>query len=193
MRPLDLVLGLVWPVSVSSAFKTPLTPSLEPPYLGQEGVHGNDSPYYELNTKIERVAVIGAGPSGLLHASTLIENGFQVRLFDRAPNPGGNWYYSEKAPIPASFPYAHRYLPIMRLISLADAIHYNRNPPIEVAGYTPDIPETLPSTRIYSDGDDGVTNDWRVREQWSPSPIWAGMKTTLNPVRWDNNHLWFSL
>lgn len=122
MRPLDLALGLVWTVSVSAAAKNPLAPSFEA-HFGQEDGHGNDSPYYELNTKIERVAVIGAGPSGLLHASALIENGFEVRLFDRAPNPGGNWYYSEKPPIPASFPYAPQYLPSMHLISLADTIH----------------------------------------------------------------------
>lgn len=54
--------------------------------------------------KIERVAVIGAGPTGLLHASTLLEHGFQVRLFERAPNPGGQWHYTDKTSIPAPFP-----------------------------------------------------------------------------------------
>ncbi|KAF8310261.1 hypothetical protein DL93DRAFT_2084634 [Clavulina sp. PMI_390] len=44
--------------------------------------------------------------------------------------------------------------------------------------YVPDIPDQLPSSHIYVDGDDGVTVDWRIREHWSPSPVWRGMMTT---------------
>jgi hypothetical protein len=54
---------------------------------------------------IKRVAVIGAGPSGLVSASTLIEHGFEVRLFDRQPGPGGNWLYSPVTALPAPFPF----------------------------------------------------------------------------------------
>lgn len=68
---------------------------------------------------------------------------------------------------------------------------FNRNPPIEVAGYTPDIPKRLPLTRVYSDGDEGISNDWRVREQWSPSSAWAGMTTTLSPVCRDAAFSWY--
>lgn len=59
---------------------------------------------YAFEHKVERVAVIGAGATGLLHASALLEHGFQVRLFERAPNPGGQWLYTDKTPIPAPFP-----------------------------------------------------------------------------------------
>lgn len=104
MRLLDLVLGLSWTASISAAAQTPLASSSKSQF-GKEDGRGDSTPYYKLNTKIERVAVIGAGPNGLLHASTLIENGFQVRLFERAPNPGGNWLYTDKTPIRTPFPY----------------------------------------------------------------------------------------
>lgn len=54
--------------------------------------------------QLKRVAVIGAGPSGLMHAATLIEQGFEVRLFERAPKPGGQWFYTDKTPVSAPFP-----------------------------------------------------------------------------------------
>ncbi|KAJ7821481.1 FAD/NAD-P-binding domain-containing protein [Mycena olivaceomarginata] len=47
---------------------------------------------------IRRVAVVGAGPAGLQAAAKLIEHNFTVRLFERAPHPGGNWLYSEETP-----------------------------------------------------------------------------------------------
>lgn len=59
---------------------------------------------YQFERKIERVAVIGAGPSGLERAAALIEQGFEVRLFERAPKPGGQWFYTDTTPVPAPFP-----------------------------------------------------------------------------------------
>lgn len=38
-----------------------------------------------------------------MQAAALIEHGFEVRLFDRSPGPGGNWYYSSKPPLPIKF------------------------------------------------------------------------------------------
>lgn len=61
--------------------------------------------HHQFEQKIERVAVIGAGPSGLQRAAALIEHGFQVRLFERAPKPGGQWFYSDEIPVSAPFPY----------------------------------------------------------------------------------------
>lgn len=60
--------------------------------------------YYQFPDEIRRVAVIGAGPTGLQAAASLVESGFQVRLFERADGPGGNWYYRDETPIHASFP-----------------------------------------------------------------------------------------
>ncbi|KAF8309278.1 FAD/NAD(P)-binding domain-containing protein [Clavulina sp. PMI_390] len=116
----------------------------------------SDDLYYRLPNEIRRVAVIGAGATGLQITATLVDHGFEARMFERAPNPGGVWHYTEKVPVPASFP----------------------NDPIETMAYVPDIPNRLPSTRIYEDGDEGRTVDWRLREHWSPSPAWRNMMTT---------------
>lgn len=62
-----------------------------------------ESQYYELPYEVKRVAVIGAGPNGLQHAATLLEHGFEVKLFEQAPQPGGIWLYTEKTAIPAPF------------------------------------------------------------------------------------------
>ncbi|KAJ7853080.1 FAD/NAD-P-binding domain-containing protein [Mycena olivaceomarginata] len=48
---------------------------------------------------IRRVAFVGAGPAGLQAAAKLIEHNFTVRLFERAPHPGGNCLYSEETPM----------------------------------------------------------------------------------------------
>ncbi|KAF8309307.1 FAD/NAD(P)-binding domain-containing protein [Clavulina sp. PMI_390] len=115
--------------------------------------------YYRLPNDIRRVAVIGAGPAGLQFTSTLIKHGFEVRMFERAPNPGGIWQYTDKVPIPVTFP------------------------PIDTMAYVPDIPETLPATHVYEDGEEGLTVEWRIREHWAPSPVWKNM-TTTTPSKW---------
>jgi NADPH-dependent glutamate synthase beta subunit-like oxidoreductase len=53
---------------------------------------------------IRRVAVIGAGPAGLQAAAKLIEHNFTVRLFERAPHPGGNWLHSEETAVREPYP-----------------------------------------------------------------------------------------
>lgn len=72
------------------------------PFSSHAVPHENN--WYQLPHKVEKVAVIGAGPSGLLHAATLLEAGFEVRMFERAPKPGGQWFYTEKIPVQAPFP-----------------------------------------------------------------------------------------
>lgn len=147
-----------------------------------------NSSWFQLPHKIERVAVIGAGPNGLQSAATLVADGFQVRLFERAPQPGGAWFYTEKKPIAASFPSVLLIvlsLNIARVcpcLSKIQSPSLCRNRPVKVAGYVPDIPNVLPFTREYSNGDDGLSNDWRLREHWSPSPVWAGMTSTVPAV-----------
>lgn len=49
----------------------------------------SDFEYHRFDTPIRTVAVIGAGPHGLLFASELLEANIRVRLFDRKSRPGG--------------------------------------------------------------------------------------------------------
>ncbi|KAJ7144255.1 hypothetical protein C8R44DRAFT_725212 [Mycena epipterygia] len=59
---------------------------------------------FQFHHPIKRVAVVGAGPSGLQATAQLVKHNFTVRLFDRAPHPGGNWQYSEETPVRESYP-----------------------------------------------------------------------------------------
>lgn len=56
------------------------------------------------------------------------------------------------------------------------------NRPIETSGYIPDIPDTVPTTRVYVDGQDGISNDWRIRDHWNPTAIWASLTSNQPPV-----------
>ncbi|KAF5371257.1 hypothetical protein D9758_004238 [Tetrapyrgos nigripes] len=124
------------------------------------------------NSTIKRVAVIGAGPAGLQAAATLVAHNFTVRLFDRAPGPGGNWLYSEQVPVRESYPDA----------------------PLDKERW---LPDTLPATRYYEDGDEGLTLDERWREHWQPRSIWNSLHTNspaiiteLPEVPYPPDHSW---
>ncbi|THU85250.1 FAD/NAD-P-binding domain-containing protein [Dendrothele bispora CBS 962.96] len=124
------------------------------------------------NSTIKRVAVIGAGPAGLQAAATLVTHNFTVRLFDRAPGPGGNWLYSEQVPVRESYPDA--------------PLDKDRQ-----------IPDTLPATKYYSEGDEGLTLDERWREHWQPRSIWNSLHTNspavitgLSEVPYPPDHSW---
>ncbi|KAJ7862931.1 FAD/NAD-P-binding domain-containing protein [Mycena olivaceomarginata] len=119
---------------------------------------------------IRRVAVVGAGPAGLQAAAKLIEHNFTVRLFERAPHPGGNWLYSEETPVRES------------------------DKPL---GQTAEIPAQLPVTRYYNEGDDGLTLDDRWTEHWQPRPLWKSLhintpkvSTELPDVKYDPDTPW---
>ncbi|KAJ7028600.1 FAD/NAD-P-binding domain-containing protein [Mycena alexandri] len=121
---------------------------------------------------IRRVAVVGAGPAGLQAAAKLIEHNFTVRLFERAPHPGGNWLYSEETPVREPYP----------------------DKPV---GQTAEIPAKLPMTRYYGEGDDGLTLDDRWREHWQPRPLWDSLhintpkvSTELPDVKYDPDTPW---
>ncbi|KAJ7022180.1 FAD/NAD-P-binding domain-containing protein [Mycena alexandri] len=121
---------------------------------------------------IRRVAVVGAGPAGLQATAKLIEHNFTVRLFERAPHPGGNWLYSEETPVREPYP----------------------DKPV---GQTTEIPAKLPVTRYYSEGDDGLTLDERWTEHWQPRPLWNSLhintpkvSTELPDVKYDPDTPW---
>ncbi|KAI0821409.1 FAD/NAD-P-binding domain-containing protein [Irpex lacteus] len=124
------------------------------------------------NNTIKRVAVIGAGPAGLQAAAALAEHNFTVRLFDRAPGPGGNWLYSEEVPVRESYP----------------------DTPID---QKPWLPKQFPATVYYRNGDHGLTLDQRWREHWQPRSIWNSLHTNspavitaLEEVPYPPDHTW---
>ncbi|KAF9511430.1 hypothetical protein BS47DRAFT_1383429 [Hydnum rufescens UP504] len=145
--------------SLLTIFGLALVEVIANPQLQTPLAFASSGPYTKFPS-IRRVAVIGAGPSGLQSAATLLEHGFEVRLFERRPKPGGNWFYSALTPLPAAFP----------------------DRPIEFAAYTPDIPDVVPKIHIYEDGEDGISNEWRLREHWNPSPVWNDLHTNSAPV-----------
>ncbi|KAF7336155.1 Dimethylaniline monooxygenase [Mycena venus] len=113
---------------------------------------------FQFHHPIRRVAVVGAGPSGLQTTARLVEHNFTVRLFDRAPHPGGNWQYSEETPVRESYPDRR------------------------AGDYYAEIPAQIPTRRYYQEGDDGLTLDYRWREHWRPRPVWYNLFTNSPKV-----------
>ncbi|KAG6825284.1 hypothetical protein H0H92_004159 [Tricholoma furcatifolium] len=59
---------------------------------------------YKFKWPIKKVAIIGAGPGGLVSYREFVNAGFDVRLFERDYVPGGNWHYTDEAPVDAPIP-----------------------------------------------------------------------------------------
>ncbi|KAJ7060675.1 FAD/NAD-P-binding domain-containing protein [Mycena amicta] len=114
----------------------------------------SDSPWTQFSHPIRRVAVIGAGPAGLQAAAALLEQtNITVRLFDRAPSPGGNWFYSDELPPREPYP---------------------DNDPSSGEGK---LPTALPGTLFYEEGDGALSLDERWREHWHPRGVWHDLHT----------------
>ncbi|KAK6971314.1 hypothetical protein R3P38DRAFT_723573 [Favolaschia claudopus] len=122
--------------------------------------------------KIQGVAVIGAGPSGLQAATHLLAANLAVRLFERAPAPGGQWFHTEETPVREQYPETD-------------------------ARDTEIPPENVPATKYYEEGDGGVSLDERWREHWHPRPVWYDLianspadKTRLPGVQYAPDAPW---
>ncbi|KAI0788896.1 hypothetical protein C8Q75DRAFT_793645 [Abortiporus biennis] len=116
-----------------------------------------DNDFYEFKWPIQKVAIIGAGPGGLISYREFVQAGFDVRLFDRDDHPGGNWHYSEEvspdAPIPNADPSIGDYIPSL-----------------------PPKGAKLPYTEEYVDDDVAVSLE-RRRGHRAPKPLWASLKS----------------
>ncbi|GAB1317662.1 hypothetical protein MFIFM68171_07872 [Madurella fahalii] len=54
--------------------------------------------------KVRRVAIVGAGISGVLSAAHLLAAGIEVVVFERNNAPGGVWVYNERTALSPSYP-----------------------------------------------------------------------------------------
>ncbi|KAF1807160.1 hypothetical protein V8B55DRAFT_1017362 [Mucor lusitanicus] len=78
--------------------------AVEKPKVGIYNANIDQSEPYQFKNKIKRVAVIGAGPAGLPTAKLLLDEGIQVKIYERNAASGGTWIYNEEKPINPEFP-----------------------------------------------------------------------------------------
>lgn len=84
-----VVLGLL-------AVGSPLLAAVIQPQHSLQDVfqQSEESEYFQFKNKIERVAVIGAGVSGLVGTGVFQDHNLTVRTFERAPKPGESFLSS---------------------------------------------------------------------------------------------------
>jgi len=111
---------------------------------------------------MKKVAIIGAGPTGLAQLKNLLEVSksskakyeLQVRIFESKPDVGGVWYVPELYPVYAD----NRY-------STGEEKHYRTSVIRDVKG------KGKEKMYIYPPGDE------------EPSPMYEGLRTNLPHVR----------
>ncbi|KAJ7432128.1 hypothetical protein B0H11DRAFT_2261045 [Mycena galericulata] len=133
----------------------------------------NDPEFYQFKWPIRRVAIIGAGVSGLLAYRELIDAGFaHVKIFERDDVPGGNWHYTDETPLPPPIP--------------------NVDP--KIADYEPALPppdSALPFERWYADHNDSIGTKERWRRHRAPHAVWKSLTSNVPaPLMHFNGHDW---
>ncbi|KAJ7929165.1 FAD/NAD(P)-binding domain-containing protein [Mycena leptocephala] len=120
-----------------------------------------DSEFYQFKWPIRRVAIIGAGVSGLLAYRELVDAGFeQVKIFERDALPGGIWHYTDETPVEAPIP--------------------NDDP--KIADYEPSLPPlgtVLPLEKWYTDHNDSITTAERWRRHRAPHGVWKSLTSNV--------------
>ncbi|KAG6907920.1 hypothetical protein DXG01_006850 [Tephrocybe rancida] len=125
---------------------------------------------YSFKWPIKKVAIIGAGPGGLVNYREFVKAGFDVRLFERDSLPGGNWRYTDETPLDAPIP----------------------NADISVADFVPSLPPkgvTLPYEEVYH----GEVSDVLRRAHRAPKPIWDSLHSNaaaIPELPWPKGTAW---
>ncbi|KAJ7628772.1 hypothetical protein FB45DRAFT_919211 [Roridomyces roridus] len=134
-----------------------------------------DSQFYQFKWPIRKVAIIGAGVSGLLAYRELVDAGFShIRIFERDAVPGGNWHYTDDVPDKAPIP--------------------NEDP--RIADYEPTLPPpgaVLPFERWYDDRNDsmGMSTAERWRRHRAPQPLYKSLTSNVPaPLMHFSGHDW---
>jgi cation diffusion facilitator CzcD-associated flavoprotein CzcO len=113
-----------------------------------------------------RVAVVGAGISGVTAAAHLVRNGLSVTVFERSSISGGVWHFDERTahdpPYPSNTP------------SIGD---YELSTPGQYAYSTPP-PEPVDGTEDLGKRDELTSNSLEVRFS-PPGPCYAGLKNNV--------------
>ncbi|KAJ7694822.1 FAD/NAD(P)-binding domain-containing protein [Mycena rosella] len=128
---------------------------------------------YKFKWPINKVAIIGAGVSGLIAYREFSAAGFaDVRVFERDDVPGGNWHYTEETPVDAPIP--------------------NADP--SVGDFVPSLPPpgtSLPVEKYYSDG------EAKWREHRGPKPVWESLESNapapiqqITEIPWPSGTPW---
>ncbi|KAH0836316.1 hypothetical protein J3R83DRAFT_7865 [Lanmaoa asiatica] len=142
MRP---IIGLLLLAGVSRA-------SVQQPLSTGPSFRHAETDEYQFSWPIKRVAVIGAGPSGLVAYRELTEAGLDVRIFERDNVPGGNWHYTEEIPLDAPVP----------------------NAPPAIGDFVPSLPPasvSLPYSEEFED-DGNIQRGHR-----NPKPLWESLSS----------------
>ncbi|KII86697.1 hypothetical protein PLICRDRAFT_55612 [Plicaturopsis crispa FD-325 SS-3] len=116
------------------------------------------SDHYQFKWPIRRVAIIGAGPSGLITYRELTKAGFEAHIYERDNVPGGNWHYTEEIPTDAPVP----------------------NAPVELSDYVPSLPPAGAQLPYIVESADGWTEQWR--EHSGPKPVWASLHSNVAAI-----------
>ncbi|KAJ7122950.1 hypothetical protein C8R44DRAFT_785014 [Mycena epipterygia] len=129
--------------------------------------------FYQFKWPIRKVAIIGAGVSGLLVYRELIDVGFEkVKIFERDAMPGGIWHYTEETPVEAPVP--------------------NQDP--KIADYVPSLPpagSAMPLEKWYADHNDSITTAERWRRHRAPHGVWKSLTSNVPaPLMHFNGHDW---
>ncbi|TLD09776.1 hypothetical protein PspLS_11610 [Pyricularia sp. CBS 133598] len=103
-------------------------------------LHSGEKEKAQTRRPIKDVAIVGAGYSGVVTAAHLSRYGFNVRVFERGSNVGGNWLFDSRVPQDPVFPSDRPETP------LQDVTHAPPGPCY--AGLKNNVPTTLMRSTI---------------------------------------------